>query len=112
MIVSALVLYAGVTSLVESVKKIIHPEAADYTVISLILIAAAVVAKLILGRYVKARGKKADSASLIASGEDARFDAFLSASVLLCAILYMTTGLSLEAWVGVVIASSSSPASG
>ena len=103
MIVSALVLYAGVTSLVESVKKIIHPEAADYTVLSLILIAAAVAAKLLLGRYVKSQGKKADSASLIASGEDARFDAILSASVLLCAILYMTTGLALEAWVGVVI---------
>ena len=103
MIVSALVLYAGITSLVESIKKIIRPEAADYTVISLILIAAAVVAKLILGRYVKAQGKKADSASLIASGSDASFDAILSASVLLCAILYMAVGLSLEAWVGIVI---------
>ena len=30
MVVAALVLYAGVTSLVESVKKIINPEAADY----------------------------------------------------------------------------------
>jgi cation diffusion facilitator family transporter len=103
MIVSALVLYAGVTSLVESVKKIIHPEAADYSILSLVLIAAAVAAKLFLGRYVKAQGRKADSASLVASGSDASFDAILSASVLLCAILYMTTGLALEAWVGVVI---------
>ena len=103
MIVSALVLYAGVTSLVESVKKIIHPETADYSVLSLILIAAAVLAKLLLGRYVKAQGRKADSASLIASGSDASFDAILSASVLLCAVLYMITGLALEAWVGAVI---------
>lgn len=29
MIVAAIVLYAGITSIVESVKKIIHPEAAD-----------------------------------------------------------------------------------
>ena len=37
MIVAAIVLYAGITSLVESVKKIIHPEAADYGMVSLIM---------------------------------------------------------------------------
>ena len=104
MIVAALVLYAGLTALTESIKKIIHPEAADYSLLSLLLIAAAVVAKLLLGRYVKAQGKKVDSGSLIASGSDASFDAILSASVLLCAILFLTTGLSLEAYVGVIIA--------
>ena len=82
MIVAAIVLYAGVTSLVESIKKIIRPETPDYSVVSLIIIASAVVVKLLLGRYVKAQGQKANSGALIASGEDARFDAILSASVL------------------------------
>ena len=104
MIVAALVLYAGLTALVESVKKIITPEKAEYTLLSLLLIAAAVAAKLVLGAYVTAQGKKADSDALVASGSDARFDAILSGSVLACAILYMLTGLSLEAYVGVVIA--------
>ena len=103
MIVAAIVLYAGITSLVESVKKIIHPEIPDYTVVSLIIIASAVVVKLLLGRYVKAQGQKANSGALIASGEDARFDAILSASVLASAVIFLLTGLSLEAWVGVVI---------
>ena len=104
MLVSALVLYAGITALVESVKKIIAPEKAEYSLLSLLLIAAAVAAKLLLGRYVKAQGKKADSDALVASGSDASFDAILSGSVLLCAILYKATGLSLEAYVGVLIA--------
>ena len=104
MIVSGLVLYAGITALVESVKKIISPEAAEYSMLSLILIAVAVAVKVILGRFVSAQGKKADSASLIASGKDALFDAVLSASVLLSAVIQMTTGVSLEAYVGVVIA--------
>lgn len=104
MIVAALVLYAGLTALTESVKKIISPEEAEYSLLSLLLIAAAVIAKLVLGRYVKAQGKKADSDALIASGSDASFDAILSASVLLCAILYKLTNISLEACVGVVIA--------
>ena len=103
MIVAAIVLYAGVTSLVESVKKIIHPEEADYSIVSLIIIAVAVVVKLLLGQYVKRQGKKANSGALEASGSDAAFDAVLSFSVLVSAIVFMLTGLSLEAYVGLVI---------
>ena len=80
MLVSALVLYAGITALIESVKKIITPEEADYSMVSLIVIASAVIVKILLGRYVKAQGEKVNSGSLIASGSDATFDAILSAS--------------------------------
>ncbi len=104
MIVSGIVLYAGITSAVESVKKIIHPEAPDYGIISLVIIAVAVVAKIVLGRYVKAKGKQVNSGSLTASGSDAMFDAILSASVLVSAIIFLMSGLSLEAYVGVIIA--------
>ncbi|MBR3147667.1 MAG: cation transporter [Eubacterium sp.] len=103
MIVAALVLYAGITSLVESVKKIIHPEKPDYMLPSLIIIASAVIVKLILGWYVKKQGEKVNSGALIASGEDTRFDAVLSASVLASALIYLATGISLEAYVGVLI---------
>ena len=104
MLVAAIVLYAGVTSLVESVKKIISPEKADYSTVSLIIIAVAIVVKLILGQYVKKQGKKHNSGALVASGSDALFDAILSASVLASAIIYLVWHISLEAYVGVVIA--------
>ena len=103
MIVSAIVLYAGITSAVESVRKIIHPVKAEYTMVSLIIIVVAVLVKLILGSYVKKKGKDAKSGALTASGADAQFDAVLSLSVLLSALLYIATGVSLEAWVGAVI---------
>lgn len=103
MIVSALVLYAGITSLVESIKSIISPEKPDYSVVSLIIVGSAVVAKLLLGTYVKRTGKRVNSASLEASGSDAMFDSIISASVLLCALIYIAFGLSLEAYAGVVI---------
>lgn len=104
MIVAGLVLYAGITSLVESVKKIISPEAADYNTVSIIIISVAIVVKLILGLYVKKQGKKVNSGALTASGSDALFDAILSSSVLLSAIVYLIWGISLEAYVGVIIA--------
>lgn len=103
LIVSAIVLYAGITSFIESVKKLIHPEKAEYTVVSLVIIAVAVVVKLILGSFVKAQGKAANSGALVASGSDAMFDAILSASVLASAVIFMLTGISLEAYVGVAI---------
>lgn len=104
MVVAGIVLYAGITSLTESVKKIVHPESADYTFVSLIIIAAAIVVKLFLGAFFKKRGKEVNSQSLIASGSDASFDAILSVSVLASAIIYMLTKVSLEAYVGAVIA--------
>ena len=103
MVISAIVLYAGVTSLIESVKKVIEPEAPDYSAVSLVVIGAAVVVKLVLGRYVQAKGKQVNSGSLVASGKDALFDAILSASVLAAALVFILTGVSLEAYVGIVI---------
>ena len=103
MIVASIVLYAGITSLVESARKLLHPETADYSAVSLVIIASAVVVKLLLGTYVKRRGESVHSDTLIASGSDALFDAILSASVLLSAVIFRLWGISLEAWVGVVI---------
>lgn len=103
MVISIIVLYAGITSLVESVKKIIHPEAASYTMTPLIIIAVAVVVKIILGRYVKGVGVKVNSDSLINSGTDAMLDSIISASTLVAALIFIFTGLSLEAWLGAVI---------
>ena len=103
MIVAGIVLYAGITSLVESVKKILRPEKPEYGTISLVIIAVAVVVKIVLGKYVKAQGKKVNSGALVASGSDAMFDAVLSFSVLLSAIVFLVFKISLEAYVGAVI---------
>ena len=104
MTVAAIILYAGITSAVESVKKIIHPEEADYRAASLVIVAVAIAVKLILGSYVKKQGEKVNSGALTASGSDALFDAVLSASVLASAAIYMLWHISLEAYVGVLIA--------
>ena len=48
-------------------------------------------------------GKKVNSTTLTASGIDALFDAVISASVLLSAIIYLLTGVCLEAYLGIVI---------
>lgn len=103
MIIAVIVLYAGVTSFVESVKKIITPETPDYTPVVLIIVAVAVLVKIVLGRYVKAVGEKINSESLINSGKDATLDSIISASTLAAAGIYLVWGISLEAWLGAII---------
>ena len=103
MVISVIVLYAGITSFVESVKQIIHPETPEYTTVSLIIVAVAVAVKIVLGRYVKGVGEKVNSDSLVNSGEDATLDSIISASTLVAAVIFMLSGLSLEAWLGAAI---------
>ena len=103
MIISLIVLYAGITSFSESVQKIIKPEKPDYAVISLIIIAVGVLVKIVLGRYVKTVGVNVNSKALINSGEDATMDAVISAATLVAAVIYTMAGFSLEAWLGAII---------
>ena len=103
MIISVIVLYAGITSFIESVKKIIDPDTPDYSAISLVIVAVAVIVKIVLGRYVKSVGKKVNSSSLINSGEDATLDSIISASTLLAAGIFLIFHISLEAWLGAII---------
>ena len=103
MLIAFFVLYAGVTAFVESVKKIIEPQTPGYSSISLIIIAVAVVVKIVLGLYVKKTGRKVNSDSLVNSGKDALFDSVISASTLVAAGIFLVFHVSLEAWFGAAI---------
>lgn len=102
-VIAAIIMYAGISSLIESVKGILNPETPEYSTTSLVIIAVAVVVKIVLGRFVQARGRRVHSDTLIASGSDALFDAILSTSVFAAALIFTFTKISLEAYVGVVI---------
>ena len=103
MIIAALILYAGITALWESIKKIINPVEPEHSAASLAIIAVAIVVKIILGLYVKKQGKNAKSDLLISSGTDALFDALLSTAVLISAIILIFFKFNIEAYVSVAI---------
>ncbi|MBP3899321.1 cation transporter [Candidatus Saccharibacteria bacterium] len=104
LIVSFIVLYAGATALIESIKKIITPETVDYDVFTLIVIGVAVFVKFVLGFYVKKKGREAHSDALVASGTDAFNDGILSGAVFVSAIIYLIFKVDIEAYVSVVLA--------
>ena len=102
-IIAVIVLSAGVTSLIESVKKIIEPTEPDYTTVTLIVIAVAIVVKLILGQYVKRQGQQLKSDALIASGSDALFDAIITLATLVSAGIMLLWHVSLDGILGALI---------
>lgn len=104
LIISGLVLYAGITSAVESVKKIIHPEESDYSLVILALITVAIFVKFGLALFTEKRGIETNSDSLVASGKDAIMDVMLSTATLVAAIIYTFFHVSLEAYLGLIIA--------
>ncbi len=56
-IIAFIVLGAGIGSLEVSVRKIFSPEPADYSTLTLVIVAVAVVVKFVLGRYVERVGR-------------------------------------------------------
>ena len=103
MIIAGIILAAGITSLVESVKKIIKPVKPEYTVLTIVVIAVAVAVKLLLGRFVKAQGKKYNSEALVASGSDASFDAIISVVTLIGAGITMLFDITVDGFLGAAI---------
>lgn len=103
MIIAGIVLAAGFTSLIESGKKLMSPSEVSYSALSLLVIAVAVAAKIVLGLYTKQKGKETDSDSLIASGSDAMFDSIISLSTLVSAAISIIWGLNLDGLFGIVI---------
>ena len=102
-VISAIVLYAGITALIESVSKILNPVKPDYSSATLIVVISGVVAKIILGRYVSKQGRELFSDALKDSGQDALMDAAVSSTTLIGAFAFLRFGVNLEAWLGAFI---------
>ena len=102
-IIAIIVLSAGITSLIESVKKIFEPTEPTYTTVTLVVIVVAIVMKLALGQFVKRQGQQLKSDALIASGADALFDAVITLATLLSAGIMLLWNVSIDGILGALI---------
>ncbi len=102
-IIAVIVLSTGIMSLIESGKKIFLPTQPEYSKVTLIVVSIAIVAKLILGQYVKLKGQQLKSDALIASGADALFDAIITFATLVSAGVLLLWNVSLDGMLGALI---------
>ena len=102
-IIAVICIHAGITTLIESAKKIFYPTLLGIHPDKLIVIVVAIIVKLVLGRYVKNKGEQLNSDALIASGSDALFDAIITLATLVSAGVMLLWGISLDGILGVLI---------
>ena len=93
LVIAVIILVAGGSAIYESILSLINKTEASYTNTSLIIISVAIVVKIALGLFFRKMGKKTNSDALKGSGIDALFDAILSLSTLVGAIIAMFTGV-------------------
>ena len=103
LLIGGLILYAGVSAALASVKRILHPQPNDYSLYAMLIVLAAVLVKITMGFYTIYKGKECESDALSASGKDAFNDSIASAATLVAAVLYVTMNIKIEAYVGLII---------
>lgn len=87
----------------ESLEKVMEPPDTHYSMLTLGIIVAGILVKLVLGKYVIHQGRRLKSQALTASGTDALSDAILSSATLVSAILNLVFGWNLEGILGLII---------
>lgn len=104
LIVSFLVLYAGLQCLVTSIKRIAEPENPTLSNFAVVMIFVSIIVKIILWRLDTASGMKIDSKALIASGKDSLSDVLASLVALVSVIVSPFTSYPVDGLAGLVVA--------
>lgn len=104
LIISMVIIMMGFELGKDSVKKIITPEAVEYSVLTFAVLAVSILAKFYMFLYNRRIGKKIDSSTLKATAVDSISDTVSTFAVLVSAILTVTAGIVIDGWVGLVVA--------
>ena len=101
LVISTIILVAGIEMLISSVKLVFSPEELSISYISLTIVAVSAIIKFFLGIYTIQMGKKADSGALEAVGIECRSDSFVSIVTILSAAIFLLFHFSIDAYAGI-----------
>ena len=101
--IALVILTTGVHIVIESIEKIIEPEAADYSSLTILVLVISIGLKFALASYLKRQGKMHKSEVLLASGAETMNDMLISVAVLLAIVVQFGFGVNVEAYVSLLI---------
>ncbi len=101
-LITIFVIYIGVKLVVESFKKIIHPEAITFNIYSVLILSIAIIAKFWLSKFYYRISKKIDSDLLMATSVDSKSDCISTSIVLISVIVFRLTKLNVDAYIGLL----------
>ena len=102
-LIAIIIIFVGIHIFAESIEKIIKPEEVEYSAPIIIVLIGSIIAKFILGRYLKTTGTKVKSDTLIASSVETINDSIISGAVLISALIYLIWHINLEAYISIII---------
>lgn len=104
LLVAVLILVIGVELAKSSIEKILHPEAVEFSVLTLCVLIASILVKLWMCLFCKKLGKAIDSTALEATAADSRNDVITTSAVLLGLLAGHFFRWRIDGWVGVLVA--------
>lgn len=104
LIVSFIILFLGLQMIQSSINKIIHPQMAQFSMISIVVLAAAILIKLWQCLFYRKIGRAIDSSALTATSVDSQNDILATSAVLIASVITYLTGFNLDGYMGVVVA--------
>ncbi len=103
LIVSLIILLVGFELGKTSVEKIINPETVEFSVVSVVILAASVLVKLYMAYYNRVIGKKIASTAMLATSVDSLSDTVATSMVLICMLISHFTDYQIDAYCGLVV---------
>lgn len=103
LVVSAVILLMGFELVKDSIDKILHPTAVDFSVVVLVILLASIAGKCYMAYYNFSYGKKFDSAALKATATDSLSDCISTAVVLAATIIGYYTNIQVDGYCGVIV---------
>lgn len=102
--VAVLILLLGIELVKSSVQKLLHPEPAEFTAVSFVLLLLCTAVKLWMSRFYGKLGKHIRSAALQAPAVDSRNDCIITAAVLAGSLIQHLWGIQVDGFVGLAVA--------
>ena len=104
LLVSLMILLVGVELGKTSIEKILHPEAVEFSLVSVAILAASILVKLWMGRFNQSLGKRIGSAAMAATAADSLSDVAATSAVLAGTLIGHFAQVSVDGWFGAAVA--------
>ena len=103
LIISGVILVMAYELIKESVGKIRHPEATNWSPVVLVILIASILVKCYMAFYNQRVGGKIDSATLRATAADSLSDCLATTAVLIATLLEHFFSWKLDGWFGILV---------
>lgn len=103
LIVSMIIIVMGFELMLSSVKKIIHPEAAEFSIIAVCILLGSIIVKGYMFLYNRRISQKIDSVAMKATALDSLTDCIATFAALIAIIAGKLWGLRIDGWCGAIV---------